>query len=243
MKKAKHPAAEERLTPMHALAQIYLGLLAVVLILWPGTGGYETISRAKHSCTMLLTGGYVILTPVLWVEWRLTGEKKLTGKERSLREIGPVRGLIVIYLLLTLAAALLSPYKETWRGMSRGEGFRTLLLYGVSFLLLTVYGRFRPGMIHALGGAMTANCLVAVGQLLGHNPLRLYPAGLTYYDAGKAYSGEYLGLTGNADVTSALLVLVIPLFAGYLWKGIGKRRFWLGLPLMLSVTVLPYAGM
>lgn len=235
MRKKKIPAAGEKETPMHLLAQIYLGLLAVALILWCGAEGYGAISRAKHGCVMLLSGGYVLLSLILWAEWRLTGAAR---GEFSLRKIGPVRGLIAVYLLLTLAATILSPYEESWRGMSRGEGFRTLLLYGLSFLLLTVWGRFRPWMIHALGGAMSINCLVAVLQLLGYNPLELYPAGLTYYDAGKAYSGEYLGLTGNADVTSALLALVIPLFAGYLWKGGGKKRFWLSLPLTLSVMVL-----
>ena len=85
---------------------------------------------------------------------------------------------------------------------------------------------------------MTLTNLVAVLQLLGQNPLGLYPDGLTYFDAGTAYSGEYLGLTGNADVMSALLTLAIPLLAGYLWYGKEKSRIWLAVPLSLSVLVL-----
>ena len=137
MRKKKIPAAGEKETPMHLLVRIYLGMLAVVLILWCGTEGYGAISRAKHGCVMLLSGGYVLLTLILWAEWRLTGTAR---GALSLRKLGPVRGLIVLYLLLTLAATILSPYEESWRGMSRGEGFRTLLLYGLSFLLLTGWG-------------------------------------------------------------------------------------------------------
>lgn len=81
---------------------------------------------------------------------------------------------------------------------------------------------------------MSLCCLLSLWQLAGGNPLGLYPNGLSYSDAGTAYSGAYLGTIGNADLLAAVMCVAVPAFFYGAWK---LRRHWLLVPLALCVTV------
>ena len=81
---------------------------------------------------------------------------------------------------------------------------------------------------------MSLCCLLSLWQLAGGNPLGLYPNGLSYSDAGTAYSGAYLGTIGNTDLLAAVMCVAVPAFFYGAWK---FRRHWLLVPLALCVTV------
>lgn len=81
---------------------------------------------------------------------------------------------------------------------------------------------------------MSLCCLLSLWQLAGGNPLGLYPNGLSYSDAGTAYSGAYLGTIGNTDLLAAVMCVAVPAFFYGAWK---LRRHWLLVPLALCVTV------
>lgn len=96
------------------------------------------------------------------------------------------------------------------------------------------FARPAAWMLDVLGAADTLFCAVAVLQLLGKNPFGLYPAGLTYYDAGKAYSGEYLATAGNAGFAAAILCTAIPALLFGAWR---LRRWHLLVPAALGLAV------
>lgn len=77
---------------------------------------------------------------------------------------------------------------------------------------------------------MSLCCLLSLWQLAGGNPLGLYPNGLSYSDAGTAYSGAYLGTIGNTDLLAAVMCVAVPAFFYGAWK---LRRHWLLVPLAL----------
>ena len=242
MKKQKHQKQQTRRPASHAqtlLAEIYLLLVVTVFVLVPGFSGYEAISGAKYTLFLWLSGGYAALSLLLSLELRLTGQEPWISPKALLTGSTWTQRLLALYLLWTLLATLVSPHRSgAWVGLSRNEGFLTIAIHVCAFLCLSVHGRADRKLLWAFGGAMTLQSVICILQLLGKNPLNLYPGDLTYYDAGIAYSGAYLGTIGNADLTSAVLALAVPVFGTAIWKGQGRSRFLLLIPLLLSLTVL-----
>ena len=211
------------------LTSLYLCLMLTVFLLWPGTSGYAQIAEAKYRLFLWLTGGYCALSVLLWLELALIRRTAAFARP-SLAE-----WLLLGYLLCSLIACLLSPWREeTWLGGARHEGLLTIALYVLSFCLVRRFARPAAWMLDVLGAAITLFCAVAVLQLLGKNPFGLYPAGLTYYDAGKAYSGEYIATAGNAGFAAAILCTAIPALLFGAWR---LRRWHLLVPAALGLAV------
>ena len=219
-------------TTAQRLTGIYLYLMLTVFPLWCGFGGYRSIVDAKYPLFLLLCGLYAVAMTLLT-------RRTLRSPAALWRGASWTQRLIVIYLLFTWLSALLSPhFPETLVGVSRHEGALTITLYCLCFLFVSVYGRAERGMLCAFGVTVLLFCILCICQLHGGNPLSLYPAGTTYFDADAAYPGAYLGTIGNVDLVAAFLCLAIPVFGTPLFLSRDKRRWWLLLPLSAAVYVL-----
>ena len=107
-----------------APTQLYLGLLCSLFLLFPGFGGYSSITRGKFLLLAALTFGYLLFLP-------RPGQFSL----QSLRAGGNAPQILVLcYLLWSALSTLfsLSPALSFW-GSARREGLVTLLLYGAVF--------------------------------------------------------------------------------------------------------------
>ena len=213
------------------ITDLYLALMLSVYLLWPGTAGYMQITDAKYHLFLVLSIGYCVGLLLLRLEL------SVVRHERQLRLAGVhmVQRLLLGYLLCSLIAALVSPWREdTWLGLGRHEGLLMLALYVMNFLLVRRFAKPAVWMLDVFGASMSLNCLLAAAQMLGKNPLGLYPPGVTYFDAGTAYTGVYLGTIGNADLMAAVLCVAVPAFFYGAWK---LRRYWLAVPLALCLYV------
>ena len=206
--------------------------MLTVFPLWCGCGGYRSIVDAKYPLFLLLCGGYAAAVTLLTLRTAPAPAALWRGASWTQR-------LIAVYLLFTWLSALLSPYfPNTLVGVSRHEGALTITLYCLCFLFVSVYGKAERGMLCALGVTVLLLCTICVLQLFGYDPLSLYPADTTYFDANTAYPGTYLGTIGNVDLVAAFLCLIIPLFSVTLFLSRNKGRWWLLLPLSAAVFVL-----
>ena len=236
MKKA---GKARRALPFAAVTEGWLLLMLTVFPLFCGFEGYSRISEAKFALFCILCGGYAGLMLLLGLEGLLIGAVKPVSPLALLKKSSWPQRFVLLYMAFTWVSALASPFfPDTVVGMSRYEGALSLTLYGLCFLLLSVWGKARARLLAALGGSVTLLCILCFLQLLGLNPLSLYPAGLNYYDAGVKYVGEYLGTIGNTDLLAAFFCLVIPVFWIALLRLRDRRRFLLLIPLALSLTVL-----
>lgn len=233
MKKKKSIPFSELLT------DIYLCLLGSVFILYVGAKGYADLQAAKYNLFTVLSGGYLIALALLGLETRIIGGSLKVPRKPFREKIRPVHLLIVAYWLVTALSTLCSPYRrQALVGISRNEGFLTISLYCATFLCVSLFARPKPWLKWVLGGTMTVFGAICVLQLLGKNPLHLYPAGLDYYDANLEYAGIYLGTTGNAGLTAALQTLTIPILLTAALRGKEKLRWLLLLPVVLNAAVL-----
>lgn len=182
-------------------------------------GGYTRISGFKALLYVLLT-----------LPFLLTGFMDRPGLRALTR--GPERVLTLLWLFFCLLSALFSPWRRTaFSGGSRQEGFLHLALYGLSFLLLSLRRSRKEILLPVFAAGILLLDALSLLQLLGRNPLGLYPPGMGWADANLRYAGAYLGTVGNAGQTGAVLTAAAALlFLSILEKG-GKR--WLLLPLLL----------
>ena len=225
--------AGQRLT--EKISDVYLALMLSVFLLWPGTDGYEKITAAKYRLFLLLTLGYCAGTALLYLELLVMRQCRPVSFRALVRAIRPAEWLMLGYVLYSLLSTLLSPWRDdAWLGLTRREGFLTLALYAAAFLLLGRLARPKKWLLDVFGAGMCLCCLLSLRQLTGGNPLGLYPEGLSYYDAGKAYSGAYLGTIGNTDLLAAVMCAAVPAFFYGVWK---LRRYWLLAPLALCLIV------
>ena len=219
-------------TMAQKLTRIYSYLMLTVFPLWCGCGGYRGIVDAKYPLFLLLCGLYVAAMTLLTLRTLPTPAALWRGASWTQR-------FVALYLLFTWLSAFFSPYfPETLVGVSRHEGALTITLYCLCFLFVSVYGKAERGMLCALGVTVLIFCILCICQLHGGNPLSLYPAGTTYFDANTTYPGTYLGTIGNVDLVAAFLCLVIPLFGVTLLLSRDKQRWWLLLPLIAALYVL-----
>lgn len=217
----------------------YLSLMVTGYLLWTGTQGYQQITAAKYHAFLALSGGYVLIVAFFGVESLLVGAVKAPSPKALWQKSSWPQRMAILYLALTWLSAVLSPYfPETVWGGSRYENALTITLYGLCFLLVSIYGRPRKSLLTIAAAAISAFCVLCIAQLYGGNPLGLYPAGYNYFDAGTSYPGAYLGTIGNVDFVASFLCLVIPLFWISLLRLTGRRRMFLLVPLALSLFVL-----
>lgn len=217
----------------------YIILLLTAFLFYFDGNGYQRIMAAKYAAFCLLSGGYLISMVVVTLDQIVIGALSPSSPAELWRRAAWPQRLILIYIAVTWLSALCSPYwPETVTGVTRYEGALTITLYGLCFLLVSMFGRPDRKLLWVLGGSATLFSLLCLIQMAGYNPFGLYPAGYTYADAYTGYAGAYLGTIGNVDLVAAFLSLTIPLLAFSVIRLPGGLRFLLLIPLGLSLAVL-----
>lgn len=205
---------------------IYLMLFA--LPLWTGLEGYADITRSKFLLFAALTALWLAALAVCAVKYRWR----------------PARpGAFALWALAFMAAVCLSTLcsgriSYCLLGSARRDGAVTLLLYGAIALGVSRWGEMRERYVNLTALAAALCCLVAILQLFRVNVLGLFPEGLSFYDAGTRYTGEFLGTIGNTNLLAAWFCLVIPLLSVSALRSRGARRWLLLLPAAACLALL-----
>lgn len=222
------------------LMAAYPAILLSIYLLYPGRGGYQTITAQKWSAYLLITGVYIAAMLLLHLESAIVGAARLPAPTMLRKTLGLPQKFILLYLFATVLSTLFSEFRQTalWGG-GRCEGLAAIALYCLSFLLVSAYGQPKRWMLWLYAAAISVNCVLCLLQFAGLNPLHLYPEGMNYYGANTQYAGEFLGTVGNADILSAVLSLSIPAFWAAILRMKGcKERYFLLIPLALCLVVL-----
>ena len=221
------------------LSYVFIVLMLTVFLFWFNSSGYGGITEAKLTVFNIICGGYVILMLILIPASLATEVISKQELKAYIRESTWVQRLLLIFLLLTVVSALISPYRsETWVGASRYEGVRTIAIYVLTAVFMSSFVKVKPWMAYLLGASVLCFSVISIIQLYGGNPFGLYPGDLSYFGAGVDYSGAYLGTIGNTDLVAGFLCVAITL----LWVAVvrmkGKWRFALLIPPAAALFVL-----
>lgn len=221
------------------LSYVFIVLMLTVFLFWFNSSGYGGITEAKLTMFNIICGGYVILTLILIPASLATEVISKQELKAYIKESTWVQRLLLIFLLLTVVSALISPYRsETWVGASRYEGVRTIAIYVLTAVFLSSFGKVKPWMAYLLGASVLCFSVISIIQLYGGNPFGLYPGDLNYFGAGVDYSGAYLGTIGNTDLVAGFLCVAITLLWVAVLRMKGKWRFALLIPTAAALFVL-----
>lgn len=194
------PAADRR----EQVTDWYLIIILFLFPLFPGFSGYSDITVAKYAFYLAATGLWLAALIALSVRER-----------RGVGRLGAAQIAAVSFLGICLLSWLLSPWRrDSFLGMGRFDGLLTLACYLLTFLGVSAFTRAKRVHAAAFAAGMFLCCALGALQIFGLDLLRLFPDGVTYYDAGTLYSGVYLGTIGNTNILDAALCLSLPLCAG-----------------------------
>lgn len=193
----------------------------------------------KYPLFLFVFGGLIITTILSVVELLIL--KQLHFKEIivTIKSKLHIIFLAIGYLVFTIVSAIYSPFHyDSIIGFSRYDGILTQFVYVSIFVITIIFGRIKKWHVYILGLTMFLFSFLCIFQLLGYNPLGLYPSGYNYYGAFVDYAGEYIGTIGNSDIVSGFLSIGIMLLFAYIIVGNDKKSVILTIPLLLSVVVL-----
>lgn len=222
------------------LTTVYICCMVTVFLLFTGYGGYEEITQQKYILFCILSGGYLIVALLLRVELMFVGAEKGCKKPKDVwRSFVLPQKLIIGFWLMTAISTLFAvDMRIAFFGGTRFEGFVTITLYCGCLFTCIAIRKIRKADDYNVCDSYVNKLHIAIAQLAGYNPLKLYPQGMTYYDAYTKYSGEFLGTIGNADLMSAVLCIAIPIFWISIVKSGSRYRTLLFIPLVLCLAVL-----
>lgn len=223
------------------ITTVYLGAMLTLFLFFCGFEGYAGITAPKFRAFCALTGLYILAIGAAALRRAFTHQAM--PLREALRRSSWAQRAVAVYVVVTWVSAVFSEYwPQTLVGVSRYEGALTLTLYGAVFLLVSMYGRAGRWLLWVLGGGVGLFSVLCLVQMAGFDPLHQYPAGYSYLDAGKAYSGAYLGTIGNVDLVAAFYSLAIPILLYAVLRLKGQRRFLLLAPLGLALWAAVQMG-
>lgn len=191
----------------YRITDIYILIMLFLFPLFTGFEGYANITFSKYMFFVTATSLWLILLIV----FKLFHGVSLKTKVPHLAWL-----LILFYFILNCASAIFSPYKSSVLvGAGRFDGLITTFLSVGIFSGVSHYARPKRAYIYTAVLAVTINCVIAVLQLLGFNPLWLFPGDYNFYDAGVKFTSTFFGTIGNADLFSAYICLILPVISLY----------------------------
>lgn len=219
---------------------VYAALLCSLYLLCFSLDGYTAISQYKYTAFLTLAIGFLLIFALVKAEHRL-----LVPQQPAARTALPFRTVwqsphtyFILYLLFTGISALQSDFSTVILGWDRKEGLLTIALYVISYLLLSLYGRFGQALLWIFSASMVLFTLLGIVQLMGCNPLALYPEPYTFYDAGVYYSGQYWSTIGNTNLCAAVLSIAVGVCTMTMIRRQRRRGYLFAIPLALCVFSL-----
>ncbi len=211
-----------------AVLDIYIPVMLLFFPLFTGFSGYAAITVSKYLF-------FVISASVMFAALLTLRLRRRIAPERS----APTQLFAAAFMAAACLSAVLSgDFIESLAGAGRFDGLITWLFYFLVFLCVSRFGRMRRSCTAAFAVSVMFCCVVAVLQLAGHDPFRLFPEGLDYYDAHIRYTGEFLGTIGNVDLLSSMLCMAAALFFSLASCRSGRLPLLYLIPLAFSVFVL-----
>ncbi len=146
------------------------------------------------------------------------------SKEGFLKTFTIPQMFVAGYILFSLIAAFVSEYHKVWVGLERYEGFVSILIYGLIFILVSQFGKWKKYYIYCLAVSSILFSLIAIVQYFGKDPFGLYWGQYTFFDS------QFVSTMGNIDIASGFVSLVLPMFLASYVLFEGKYRYYLIIP-------------
>lgn len=204
---------------------VYITLMITLFPLLTGPDGYNWIGSIK-------LGAFCVLT-LLWLQCLCVSMFVAAARGRMPKP-GFVEWMCLAFMAASTVSAVCSD-NAVFCSTTSG-GLLEYLLYGGALIGIFRFGKLKKRYLYLAAGSYCLCCVITALQLMGFDPLGLYPANLNYHHPVAAELCPFLGTIGNIDTLSAYHCLMIPLLIAAVVYGKGKWRFALLLPALLGAV-------
>ena len=191
---------EKSILEMITRAYIYIIIILFPLIV--DSTGFFHILECKWSFFVIVTITYILLCFIIFMFFLIV--KRINYfKEIKFNKIHLVA---VILLLVCIFSCIISPFRSDYNlivGVGRGEGLLVTSLYILSFLFVSLFGKFDKKYILCFSISSVLFSLISILQFIGFNPLNMYQDGIGIHNV------SFLGTIGNIDFVSAIYCIYL----------------------------------
>lgn len=195
--------------------EIYVIALAVFLLcLPPIEKGYTKFADFKYGAFLTVCGGYVLFVLLRFAYLWIVGKFSLSFQK--LKTLPFCARMLFVYGGFSFLSVLFSPHAPyAIIGGFRYGGFLSLFFLLCSSFFVFLFYRPKQYHIYIFVGTILCYCAIGILQLMGKNPLFLYPS-YNFYSAVPMHKAVFFSTSGNADHGGAVLSMAIGLLSGLL---------------------------
>ena len=184
------------------ITEVYIFVLIILFPLSVDSTGFFKILECKYRVFLMISVGYVSISLITLIYYYIF------NKVRYLKNIKLKKYQIagIIFWVVNILSCFLSPYVKNYNllvGVGRAEGLITISLYCLTFLMITIFGKFRKRYITYFSISSICVSLVAILQYIGFNPFNMYQDGIGTHNV------SFMTTIGNIDFISAFYCITL----------------------------------
>ena len=187
---------------LHIITEVFVAVMLIVFPLLVDSTGFFRILELKWYSHLTIVSTYIFaILSVLIYFFLVKKINLLKGKKFT-----KTKFFVMAFLVINAVSTFISPYFKTHDlliGSGRGEGLINILLYAVSFLLVSTFLKFEKRQINYFTISALIFSMICVLQYFGFNPFNMYQDGIGTHNV------SFMGTIGNVDFISAYYTIVL----------------------------------
>ena len=197
MKEVEIDYLKKRNNLLEKLTELYIFIIIVIFPLCVDSTGFFKILECKYKCYLIIAITYIAISLTAIIYYYIF------HKIRPFKNIklSKVQYVVIAFWGINIISCVLSPYRKKYNlllGVGRGEGLINMSLYCITFLLISIFGKFRKRYITYFSISSICINTIAILQYIGFNPFNMYQEGIGTHNV------SFMTTIGNVDFISAM---------------------------------------
>ncbi len=193
---------EKEKSILDRITEIYICVIIMLFPLSIDSMGFFKILECKYRVFLGMSVSYIAINLIILIYYYIF------HKIRYLKDVKLKKYQIagIVFWIVNIVSCFLSPYFEDYNlfvGVGRAEGLITISLYCVTFLMITIFGKFRKRYITYFSISSICISFIAILQYIGFNPFNMYQDGIGTHNV------SFMATIGNIDFISAIYCIYL----------------------------------
>lgn len=189
-------------TILEKLTEAYIIILIILFPLCVDSTGFFRILECKYRYFLIIATSYLAICILTFIYFCIFEKiNYFKGKKLSKIQIA-----VIVFWIVNIISGLISPYFNKYNlfiGVGRGEGLINISLYCLTFLFITLFGKFKKRYVLYFSISSILISFIAVLQYIGFNPFNMYQDGIGTHNV------SFMGTIGNIDFISAIFCILL----------------------------------
>ena len=186
------------------LSEIYIIAMILFFPLLVDKTGFFRILECKWHSYLVIAVIYLLSTIAVCLYFYIFKKVNIFKQVR----FSKVQFFAIAFLAVNFISCFASPFFENYNlfiGTGRGEGLIMMTLYSLTFLFVSLFGKFKKRYILYFSIESIFVNLIAILQYIGFNPFNMYQSGIGTHNV------SFMGTIGNVSFISATFCILLPI--------------------------------